>query len=119
MRTTASHVALARKLTRILDTRFSVFGIKFGIDPLFNIIPGFGSFIGAALSCYLFWIAYRLKASHHVHLRMAGNIVLDYFLGLIPFAGIVADLFYRSNIKNFALVEKLHDPDVIEGEFVE
>ncbi len=118
MKKIESHVALARKLTRMLDTRYSVFGIKFGIDPILNVIPGFGGLIGAALSCYLFWIAYRLKAPHHVHLRMAGNIVLDYLLGLIPFAGIVADLFYRSNIKNFALVEKLHDPDVIEGEYV-
>lgn len=119
MKSLASHIHLAKRLMTVLDTKFSFFGIKFGIDPLMDVIPWFGSFFGAALSCYLFWIAYRLKVSKGVHVRMLGNIVIDYLLGLIPFAGIVVDLFYRSNAKNFALLEKHFDPDILEGEFIE
>ena len=119
MKSISAHVQVARRLMTLLDTRFSILGIKFGVDPLLDIIPWFGSFLGAAISCYLFWIAYQLKVPKEVHARMAWNILLDYFLGIIPFVGVVADLFYRSNVKNFALLEEFFDPDVLKGEFVE
>lgn len=118
MKSVSSHVQFARRLITLLDTRFSILGIKFGLDPLLDIIPGFGSFLGVALSCYLFWIGYKMKIPKQAHVQMLGNIVIDYLLGLIPFAGIVVDLFYRSNVKNFAILEKYFEPDVLEGELV-
>lgn len=112
------HIDLARRITYLMDTKFSVFGIKFGIDPLLDVIPGLGNILGAATSCYLFWIARQLHAPRTVYWKMAWNITLDYLLGAIPVAGILADLFYRSNVKNFALLEKYFDPSIIEGELI-
>lgn len=118
MKSIHSHIHFARRLTTLLDTKFKVFGIKFGIDPLLNVIPSFGSILGVCISCYLFWIAARLKVPNWVYLRMLWNIGLDYVLGVIPFVGIVADLFYRSNVKNFALLERFFDSDILEGELI-
>ena len=50
---------------------------------------------------------------------MAWNILFDFILGLIPVIGIVFDSFYKSNVKNLALIEKYFDPDILEGIFVE
>ena len=115
----ASHIAFTRRLIVLLDTKFSLFGIKFVIDPLLDIIPGFGSFLGSAFSCYLFWLSYRLKVPAHVYFHMAWNMGVDYLLGLIPFVGIVADVLYRSNVKNFALLETFVDSEILEGELID
>ena len=119
MRTLHAHIRFAKKLVNLLDTKFHILGIKFGIDPLLDAIPGIGSIIGAAISCYLYWIAYKLNVPRIVYAKMAWNILFDFILGLIPVIGIVFDSFYKSNVKNLALIDTYFDPDILEGVFVE
>jgi hypothetical protein len=109
---------LARRLTTLMDTKFKFLWVRFGIDPLLHVIPGFGNTIAAMTSCYLFWIAYRLRVPTEVYVRMTGNILFDYLMGLVPLVGVVFDILYRSNARNLALLEKYFDPEVIEGEIV-
>jgi len=118
MRTLADHMAFARKLTRLLDLRFSVFGFRFGIDPLLDLIPGFGNAATTITSLYLFWLGYRLRVPNHVYLKMLVNIGIDYILGSVPVLGIVGDALYRSNVRNLALLDLYYDPSVLEGEYV-
>lgn len=114
----ADHISFARRLTRVMDLRFSVFGIRFGIDPMLDVIPGLGNFLATATSCYLFWIAYQLQVPAWVYFRMVWNISVDSVFGIIPYVGIVFDIFFRSNVRNFALLEKYFDPDILVGEVV-
>lgn len=118
MATLFSHVQFARKLVRLLDTKFHFFGIRFGIDPLLDIVPGAGNVFAAATSCYLFWIAKELRVPKDVYIRMAGNILMDFIFGVVPVIGIVFDVLYKSNVKNFALLEKHFDPEILTGEVV-
>lgn len=111
-----AHIDFARRLTRVMDLRFNVFGIRFGIDPMLDIIPGIGNSISALTSFYLFWIGIQLRVPRSVYVRMFWNITVDYLFGIIPFIGIVADIFFRANVKNFTLLEKFFDPDILEGE---
>lgn len=113
------HIRFAKKLVNLLDTKFHIFGLRFGIDPLLDAIPGIGDIMGAVTSCYLYWIAYKLRVPRVVYMKMAWNILFDFVLGLIPVIGIVFDSFYKSNVKNLVLIEKYFDPDVLEGEYVE
>lgn len=99
-----------------MDLRFNVLGIRFGIDPLLNVIPGMGNVVAAATSLYLLWIAYQLKAPSAIYMKMLWNIAVDYIFGVVPVIGIVFDVFYRANVKNFVLVEKYFTPDIIIGE---
>ena len=39
-------------------------------------------------------------------LRMAGNVGIDWLLGLIPFLGAVPDFFFRSNSRNLRMVKR-------------
>jgi hypothetical protein len=53
--------------------------------------------------------------------RMAGNVALDWLLGLIPFIGAIPDFFFRSNTRNLRIVKRWldkHHPEtgVIEGQ---
>lgn len=113
------HIAFARRLVYVMDLRFNLFGIRFGIDPLLDVIPGLGNIVAASTSLYLFWIAHLLHVPAQVYYRMFWNIVIDYALGVVPFLGIFFDAFFRSNAKNFALVEKYFDPDILVGEVIE
>lgn len=114
-----SDIAFARRIVSVMDLKFSVFGIRFGIDPLLDIIPGLGNLLAVGVSCYLFWIAYRMNVPPHVYLRMLWNIGVDYVFGVVPYIGIVMDLFFRANVKNLALIEKYHDPSILEGELLD
>jgi hypothetical protein len=113
-----SHLQFAKALSKLMDTQFTVFGIRFGLDPFLDFWPGFGSFIGAAVSCYLFWIAYKLKVPKNIYVKMAWHIFLDFFLGELPFIGFIFDIFYRANEKNLALLAPYADPEVLVGEIV-
>ncbi len=113
------HIAFAKRLTQVMDLKFHVIGIRFGIDPLLNIIPGVGNILAAATSFYLFWIATRLKVPKRVYWRMLWNILVDYVAGVVPYIGIVFDIFYRANAKNLVLIEQYFDPTIIEGEVIE
>lgn len=103
----------------MMDLRFNVFGVRFGIDPLLNIIPGMGNVVAAATSLYLMWIGYQLKVPTQIYMKMLWNIAVDYVFGVVPVIGIVFDVFYRANVKNFTLVETYFTPDIIIGEIVD
>lgn len=114
-----SHILFARRLVELLDTKFNLLGIKFGIDPFLDLFPIFGNLLGVAISCYVFWIAYQLKVPQQIYWRMAWHIAADFVLGAIPFAGFVFDLFYRANSKNLALLAPYMDLDVLQGIVIE
>ena len=41
-----------------------------------------------------------------VQLRMLLNVMIDVLIGLVPVAGDIADVFWKSNAKNMALLER-------------
>lgn len=114
-----SHLRFAQHVVTLMDTKFELFGIRFGIDPLLDFWPGFGSLIGAGISSYLFWIAYNLKVPSRIYWRMGWHIFLDFIVGELPFIGFIFDLFYKANEKNLALLFPFVDPEVLEGVVIE
>ena len=95
-------------LARLLDSAFRIpgTGIRFGLDALLNIIPGLGLLASKAVSAYLIWEARRLGVSRWTQVRMAGNVGVDFVISAIPMAGWVGDVFFRSNLRNMALLRK-------------
>ena len=101
-----------------MDSKFNIFGIRLGLDPFLDIIPGFGNIVGVFISCYLFWIAYKLHVPQKIYWKMGWHIFLDYILGVIPFLGFFFDLFYKSNEKNLKLLKPYVDPEILVGTVV-
>ena len=93
-------------LSRLLDSAVRVPGtnIRFGADALLNLIPGVGLLTSKGMSAYLIWEARRLGAPTGTLLRMVGNVGVDFAISAVPVVGWVGDVFFRSNLRNMALL---------------
>ncbi len=93
---------------------------RLGLDVILDLLPVGGDLVGAALGAYMVWEARNLGMSKTQMARMAGNVGVDFVLGLIPWVGAVPDFFFRSNTRNLKIIRKhldKHHPStaVIEG----
>lgn len=115
------HMALAEWLVTLLDSRFSILGFKFGLDPLLGIVPVFGDFIAFIPSLYLVFLANHYQLPTHARNRMIFNVVLDFLVGSIPVLGFLADIAIKANEKNLKILKKYMnaEDEVIEGVVIE
>jgi hypothetical protein len=95
-------------LEHVLERMVVIPGINrpVGLDVILDFIPGVGPTVAAALGSYLAWEARNLGMSKWHIGRMAGNIGVDWLLGLIPFVGAVPDFFFRSNTRNLRIIKR-------------
>lgn len=83
--------------------------MRFGLDPLFSIIPWAGTATGAVLGTVVLFDAVRLRMPLPILARMLTNWAIDWLVGLIPYAGPVLDFTWRSNKKNLVLLNRTID----------
>ncbi len=81
-------------------------GTSFGWDAIVKLLPVVGDSIGLIASLYLFQSFRRFGLSRITLTRMALNIGIDYFVGLIPLVGTVFDVFWKPNVWNVALLRR-------------
>ena len=95
-------------MEKILERMFVIPGLNrpIGLDVILDLIPGVGDIAGAALGSYMVWEARNLGMSKWQMSRMAGNVGIDFLLGLIPFVGAVPDFFFRSNTRNLKIIKR-------------
>lgn len=96
------------RLAFLLDSALRVPGtnIRFGADALLGLVPGLGNLATTALSAYLILEARRLGVPYGLLLRMVGNVALDSVLSAVPIAGNIADVFWKANRRNMALLNR-------------
>jgi hypothetical protein len=112
------HLRLAYMISDILDNRFKILGLRFGIEPLLGIIPGFGDFIGLVLSLYIVWIGTQMKLPADKTQRMITNVVFDFVIGLFPVIGDIADFAFKANAKNMEILREFAPDAVVEGKIL-
>lgn len=100
------YLQIAEIWANFLDSKFHFGPIKFGLDPILDLIPGAGDVAGALLSFYLIWIAYKVRLPKNKMLHMLFNIGLDFLIGLVPFLGAIGDVFYKANLKNVRILKE-------------
>ena len=95
-------------LERVLERLIVIPGINrpVGLDVILDLVPFAGSTAGAVLGAYMAWEARNLGMSKWQLGRMAGNVGVDWVLGLIPWIGAVPDLLFRSNSRNLKLIKR-------------
>lgn len=111
-------IKAAKFFAKLLDSQFDIAGVKFGIDPIINLIPWFGTVAGFILSLYIIKTAYQIGVSKIDLLKMVINIVIDGLVGFVPYAGIIFDVVYKANIRNVTILEKYSHGKFVEGELV-
>jgi hypothetical protein len=92
----------------LLDSKFRIPGtkIRFGLDPIFSIVPVLGELSSPMYTALLLTQALRQRVPAVVILRMIVNALIDAAVGAVPVAGTVADVFWRANNANLALLER-------------
>jgi hypothetical protein len=104
----ADRIWLAKVLADLLDQRFTIpgTGIRIGLDPIIGLIPGIGDIVSNLTGSVILFIAAQLGLPKIALLRMALNIAINAAVGAIPGVGDVFSIWFRSNAKNAALLER-------------
>lgn len=109
-------------MERLMEGLFVIPGInrKIGLDVILNVVPFAGDAIAAGMGAWMIWEARNIGMSKVQMARMAGNIGIDFALGLVPWLGAIPDFFFRSNTRNLRIIKRhldRHHPSgaVIDG----
>jgi len=98
------------RLARIMDSAVALPIVgRIGLDAVLDLVPVVGNFAGAAISLTL--IARTLQYGPPASLvsRMLSNVLVDVILGGIPLVGPLADLWWKANDRNAALMREFLD----------
>jgi hypothetical protein len=95
-------------LEKIMERLIVVPGINrpIGLDVILDLVPFAGDTAAAVIGAYMVWEARNLGMSKTQIARMAGNVGVDWLLGLIPIVGAVPDFFFRSNSRNLKIIKR-------------
>ncbi|EDK39091.2 hypothetical protein PGUG_03189 [Meyerozyma guilliermondii ATCC 6260] len=97
-----------RKRAYRYDMWFQFMGVKFGWTNIVGFVPIVGTLVSTYWSLGLLWSARQLDDGLPFDLQLLYllNIAIDFLLGLIPFVGDLIEVGYKSNSRNFLLLEK-------------
>lgn len=104
-----------RRWAVLLDSYFRVPGtrIRFGLDAIIGLVPGLGDLSAPIFAGMILLQAARLRLPLVVQARMVFNAGLDMLLGFVPLLGDVADVFWKANLRNLALLERHARPGTV------
>ena len=106
--------ALPRLIAQFLDNLIKVPGVRrrVGLDAIFDFLPGVGEFAdGAAtlISSITILEGARRGLPKVVLARMAGNVLLNGLIGVLPFVGGMFAFWFRPSQRNYELLLR-HTP---------
>lgn len=106
---TVPELAWVDRYSRLLDTKFKLFGIRFGLDFILGLIPGAGQAVTLGASGVLVATMAKHGASSRLVARMLVNVALDALVGSIPILGNIFDLVYKANYRNAVLMREYYE----------
>jgi hypothetical protein len=101
-----------RWMAALLDSRFRVPGteIRFGLDPVLDLIPGIGDLVSPIFALVLIVLGLRQRVPKIILAKMLLNAFIDALIGALPIAGPIGDVFWRANLMNLELLERHAQP---------
>jgi hypothetical protein len=112
-----NNIYLASLLANVLDNKFNLFGFRFGVSAVIDLIPGFGDILDAFLSCYIVWLAIQIHIPKTKTVEMIWNILFSFLIGLIPLLGDAVYIFYKPNLRNITILKR-YENTIIKGTIV-
>ena len=105
------------RLARIMDSaiKLPIIG-RVGLDAVLDLIPVFGNFAGAAVSLTLIARTLQFGPPPALVSKMLSNVLVDIILGGIPLIGPLADIWWKANDKNAALMREFLDSRPTAGQ---
>ncbi|MCA9501201.1 MAG: DUF4112 domain-containing protein, partial [Nitrospira sp.] len=99
---------MTKYLAEILDRRFTIPGtsIRIGLDPIIGLIPYVGDAIVSFAGAFILVVAAQSQLPKIVLIRMSLNIAINGMIGAIPILGDLFSVWFKSNVRNFDLLER-------------
>ena len=100
-------------IAKLMDSIFVVPGtkIRFGLDPIIGLIPALGPTASSLVSIFLIAMSARRGVPKVILTRMAVNVLINAGLDAVPGVGDVLSVFFRSNARNYELLQKHSGPE--------
>ncbi len=93
----SSEYQLVEKVAFLMDKCF--------LDPILGFfMPELGDFITSLTVLPSIYVSMFVIRSIPLTLAVISNTMMDTLIGMVPFIGDIADIFYRSNVKNYTLI---------------
>ena len=95
-------------IARLMDDQFVIPGtnLRFGLDPLLGLLPGWGDSASALFSSLLILQSARAGVPKIVLTRMVLNILINAVLGAVPGIGDAFSFWFKSNARNQLLYQR-------------
>lgn len=112
-----SELLWVERVSKLLDSKFRIPGtnIRFGLDPIFGLMPVAGDLGTMLISLSLIYAMYQHGASGKVVAKMILNVIIDAVFGAIPIVGAVFDVYYKANNRNVKLLRQYYEEDKHRG----
>ena len=95
------------RLAKIMDSAITLPVVgRVGLDAVLDLVPVFGNFAGAAVSLTLIARALQFGPPPSLVSKMLSNVFVDVILGAIPLVGPLADMWFKANDRNAALMRE-------------
>ena len=111
-----SHTSLEplRRWAVLLDSFFRVPGtnIRFGLDAIIGLVPGLGDMVAPVFTVAVLATGLKMRVPAVVQARMVLNAGIDMLMGLVPLFGDLADVAWKADLRNVALLERHAQPGV-------
>jgi hypothetical protein len=95
------------RLARLMDgaVKIPIIG-PVGLDALLGLFPVAGDATSAIVSVLLIGRSVKYGVPPEIIARMLGNVLFDFLIGTLPVAGDLADMWFRANLRNVALLRE-------------
>lgn len=105
------------RLAKIMDSaiKLPIVG-RIGLDAVLDLIPVFGNFAGAAVSLTLIARTLQFGPPPALVSKMLSNVLVDVILGGIPLIGPLADIWWKANDRNAALMRDFLQSDDLRSQ---
>jgi hypothetical protein len=89
-----------------MDRLIRIPGLKkrLGLNPIVDLVPGFGDIAVALVSVSVIIYGIRRKVPKIVLGRMALNVLINEIVGLIPIVGSAFAFWFQANTRNYHMI---------------
>ena len=90
----------------VMDRLIRIPGLKkrLGLNPIVDLVPGFGDIAVALVSVSVIIYGIRRKVPKIVLSRMALNVLINEVVGLIPVVGSAFAFWFQANTRNYHMI---------------
>ena len=97
-----------RLVSVVMDRLIRIPGLKkrIGLNPIVDLVPGFGDIAAALLSVSVLVYGIRRGVPKILLGRMALNVLINELVGIIPIVGSIFAFWFTANTRNYELIRE-------------